>query len=102
MPIHEYPINEDPNPDLLCKRTNQEIEYVQEFAIRYLRPPTPPAPGDIIINQEPNIATSPAPPLIIRQQPPRPVTPEPLVIRECPPAPPCQIGRKIVTISGKR
>lgn len=102
VPIHEYAINEDPNPEFICKRTNQMIEYVQELAIRYLRPPTPPPPGDIVINQEPNVATPPAPPLILRQQPPRPVTPEPLVIRECPPAPPCQIGKKIITISGKR
>lgn len=46
--------------------------------------------------------TPPAPPLIIRQQPPRPPTPEPLVIREAPPQPPGQVGRKVITISGKR
>lgn len=70
--------------------------------MRYLRPPTPPAPGDIVITQEPNVVTPPAPPLVIRQQPARPTTPEPLVIREKPPAPPPQIGRKVITISGKR
>ena len=70
--------------------------------MRYLRPPTPPAPGEIIITQEPNYVPAPAPPLIIRQQPARPTTPEPLVIREAPPQPPTQIGRKIITISGKR
>ena len=52
------------------------------MAIRYLRPPTPPIPGDIIITQEANTLTAPAPPLVIRQQPPRPDTPEPVVIRE--------------------
>ena len=35
-------------------------------------------------------------------KPPRPVTPEPLVIREAPPPPPVQVGRKVITISGKR
>lgn len=46
--------------------------------------------------------TPPAPPLIIRQQPPRPPTPEPMVIREAPPQAPAQVGRKVITISGKR
>ena len=42
--------------------------------------------------------TPPAPPLVIRQQPPRPVTPEPLIIREAPPQPPRAIGRKLVGV----
>ncbi len=79
MAISEYLINEDSNPEIINKRTSQQIEYIQELAIRYLRPPTPPAPGEIIITQEANIATKPAPPLIIRQQPVRAETPEPLV-----------------------
>lgn len=44
----------------------------------------------------------PAPPLVIRQQPPRPCTPEPLVVREAPPKLPPAVGQKIITISGKR
>ena len=72
------------------------------MAVRYLRPPTPPAPGEIVITQEPNVLTPPAPPLVIRQQPPRPITPEPLVVREAPPPAPQPIGRKLITISGKR
>jgi hypothetical protein len=51
---------------------------------------------------EPNYATGPAPPLIIRQQPPRPATPEPLIVREAPPSPPRPVGSKRITISGKR
>jgi hypothetical protein len=102
VPLHEYEINEDLNPEVILKSSNHEIEYVQEMAIRYLRPPTPPEPGEIVINQLPNLVTPPAPPIIVRQQPPRPVTPEPCVIREAPPPPPPQIGRKIITISGKR
>jgi hypothetical protein len=46
---------------------------------------------------------SSAPPIILRQQPPRPETPEPLIIREIPPIPPpSNIGPKIITISGKK
>ena len=102
IPISEYSINEDPNPEVITKRSHQMLEYLQEIAIRYLRPPTPPAPGEIIITQEQNILTPPAPPLVIRQQPARPETPQPLVIREAPPQPPLPVGRKIISISGKR
>jgi hypothetical protein len=102
IPINQYKINEDSDPEVITKKSKQHIEYVQELAIRYLKPPTPPSPGEIIINQLPNVVPAPAPPLILRQQPPRPCTPEPLVIREAPPQPPEQVGRKVITISGKK
>lgn len=100
--INEYMINEDANPEVITKRIDRSIEYVQELAIRYLRPPTPPAPGEIVITMEANVPTGPAPPLIIRQQPARASTPEPLVVREAPPQPPSAVGTKRITISGKR
>jgi hypothetical protein len=99
--LDQYPINEDQNPDIIQKISNKQLIYTQEIAIRYLRPPTPPPPGDILIIQEKNIPVPPAPPIVLRQQPPRPDTPPPLVIREAPPKPPCQITKKLVTISGK-
>ena len=102
LPLDRYPVNEDNQPEVITKRSQQKLEYVQELAVRYLRPPTPPAPGEILITQEANELTPPAPPLIVRQQPARPATPEPLVIREAPPLPPPTIGRKLITISGKR
>ena len=102
IPISNYTINEDQEPEILKKKSQQKLEYIQELAIRYLKPPSPPSPGEIIIQQEPNICPNPAPPLIIRQQPARPLTPEPLVIREAPPELPEQIGKKIITISGKK
>jgi len=102
LSINEYVINEDANPEVIMKRVDRTIEYVQELAIRYLRPPTPPAPGDIVITMEANVVTGPAPPLIIRQQPARASTPEPLVVREAPPQPPPAVGTKRITISGKR
>ena len=100
-PLSEYPLNYDTTPEIIYKKPLQPIEYVQELAVRYLRPPTPPAPGEIIIRQEGNTLAPPAPPLVIRQQPPRPSTPEPLIIREAPPTPPNVVGRKVITISGK-
>jgi len=102
IPITEYLINEDSNPEVINKASSQQLEYVQELAIRYLRPPTPPAPGDIEIIAEANVLTPPAPPLIIRQQPARPETPEPQVIREAPPQPPKPVGAKRIVIPGRR
>ncbi|RNA40876.1 hypothetical protein BpHYR1_033626 [Brachionus plicatilis] len=102
IPISEYSINEDPQPKIIHKKNHQKIEYIQELAIRYLKPPSVPPPGDIIINQLPNEVSSPAPPIIIRQTPHRPTTPEPIVIREAPPTPPAPVSKKIITISGKR
>ena len=102
LSIDEYEINEDLNPQVIVKPVSQQLEYVQELAIRYLRPPTPPMAGEIIITQEPNIQCKPAPPLIIRQQPPRVATPEPLVVREVPPLPPPKIATKRIVISGKK
>jgi len=102
IPITQYQINEDANPEIIRKRTDQTLVYEQEVAVRYLRPPTPPPPGEILIKQEKNIPTPPAPPLVIRQQPPRPETPAPLIVREAPPRPPAAVGAKVITISGKR
>jgi len=51
LPIEQYQINEDPNPELITKIYEKNIEYVQELAVRYLRPPRAPTPGEIIIKQ---------------------------------------------------
>jgi hypothetical protein len=40
IPIEQYVINQDTNPEIITKRTTQQLEYLQELAIRYLRPPT--------------------------------------------------------------
>lgn len=102
IPLCNYEINQDQDPEIIRKKSDQKLEYIQELAIRYLRPATPPSPGEIIIQQQPDVLSSPAPPLIIRQQPARPSTPEPLVIREVPPKQPELVGKKIITISGKK
>ncbi len=44
----QYSVNEDSNPEVITKRSQQQLVYQQEVAIRYLRPPTPPAPGEKI------------------------------------------------------
>jgi hypothetical protein len=40
IPLTEYEINVDSEPEIITKKTSQKLEYVQELAIRYLRPPT--------------------------------------------------------------
>ena len=80
IPLSEYSINQDGEPQLITKKLGNHLEYIQELAVRYLRPPTPPPHGDIIITQQPNILIPPAPPIVIRQQPNRPCTPEPMGI----------------------
>ena len=36
--ISEYKIHEDTNPQIITKKVQRAVEYVQELAIRYLRP----------------------------------------------------------------
>jgi hypothetical protein len=92
-----YKINFDPNPQIIRKHASDAVTYKQEVAVRYLRPPTPPPPGPLIIKEVRNPALPAAPPIVIRQRPPRPATPPPLIIRERPPQPPPQLAPKLVT-----
>ena len=92
-----YKINFDPNPQIIRKHATDAVTYKQEVAVRYLRPPTPPPPGPLIIKEVRNPALPPAPPIVIRQRPPRPATPPPLIIRERPPQPPPQLAPKLIT-----
>lgn len=53
IPLNEYPINDDPCPDVIRKRAEVPcVNTTQDVTIRYLDPPTPPPPGDIIVQQE--------------------------------------------------
>ena len=49
--LKDYVINEDPHPEVIIKKIEVELEYVQELAVRYLRPPVLTPPGDILITQ---------------------------------------------------
>lgn len=99
--LEDYKINEDNDPEIVYKKSGEVLEYVQELAIRYMRPYSPEPPGDIIITQEADQQAPPAPPIIIRQQAERIDTPSPLVIREMPPTPPPFVARKVIKISGE-
>lgn len=102
LPIEDYKINDSKDFETIVKKPSERINYIQKLAVRYLRPPTPNAPGDIIIEEKPAKMISPAPPLIIRQQALRLKTPSPLIIRERPPQKPKVSKQKTIMISGKR
>ena len=94
--LTDYPIYNDPNPEIVLKSNGARIEYIQNMSIKYLRPSTPPSTGDIIINEEKNFATSEAPPIIIRQMAPRVQTPMNMIYREQPPIAPEFIQKKVL------
>ena len=79
MPINQYPINHDSNPYVIRKKS-KKVDQVQPVYIRYLKPPTPPEPGPLIIRQAANIPAVKAPPIFIRKVPPKPASLAPLVI----------------------
>jgi hypothetical protein len=82
IPLDKYPLNEDPNPIIINKKSNEIVVCEQKVTTLYLKPPTPPPLEPIIIKEEPPILTRSAPPLIIRQEPIKPKTPEPLVTNQ--------------------
>lgn len=45
VPLNEYKLNYDTNPRIIRKKVDRKINYIQDIAIRYLRPNTPSPPG---------------------------------------------------------
>lgn len=43
--VKNYPINVDPNPELIVRPNTQRLTYTQDIAVRYMKPNTPPPPG---------------------------------------------------------
>jgi len=101
LPLDQYKLNVDQNPHVIRRKAQEKVQYQQEIAVRYLKPPPPPRAGDIVIRQMANKQHAPAPPLIVRQQGPTAPTPQPLTIREAPPQPPQALAGKQITIPGK-
>ena len=95
------PLNVDPNPILIRKKPAAPVNYTQQVSVKFLQPPPPQQPGDIVITQQKDVQAAPAPPHLIRQRPPLPVKPAPLVVRERPPMPPAPIAPEHHVIPGK-
>ncbi|CAF1499135.1 unnamed protein product, partial [Didymodactylos carnosus] len=94
--VKNYPINVDPNPELIVRPNTQRLTYTHDVAVRYLRPPTPPPPGPIIIREIRAPPPPVAPPIILRQRPPPPRTPSPVIIRERPPNRPKSVPTTVI------
>lgn len=84
--FHDWPTAEP--PVIMNKPSLQNVVFKQPISVRFLKPPTPPPPGPVVIRERRPVPLPPLPPQIIRQRLPRARTPEPLVIRERPPTPP--------------
>ena len=95
------PLNQDPNPIVIRKKPAQPVNYTQQISVKFLQPPPPQQPGDIVITQQKDVQAAPAPPHLIRQKPPLPIKPAPLVVRERPPVPPAPIAPEHHVIPGK-
>ena len=98
---NSVPLNVDPNPVVINKKPLNKVHYKQNVSVKFLKPPTPAQPGDIVIKQEKDVQAPPAAPLLVRQKPPKPVKPPALIVREKPPRPPAPISPKFITIPGK-
>jgi hypothetical protein len=59
-------LNKDPNPVVIRKKP-APVQYTQNIAVRFLKPPPLPPQGRVIIKQEPDIILPPPPPLVIRK-----------------------------------
>jgi hypothetical protein len=73
IPLEQYRINDDQNPEVVRKRI-EKVRYQQEVAVRYLNPPQPQKPGDLIIREKQS-QIPPAPPVVLRQEGDRSQTP---------------------------
>jgi hypothetical protein len=101
VPLSEYKINIDPNPELVKLKYPKCIDRIEAKAVKFLRPPTPPPPGDIVITQLPDYQPPEAPPIIIRQLAEDHCDPKPKIIRERPPTPPEVLEPKNIYLPGK-
>ncbi|KAL7675148.1 hypothetical protein ACOME3_001414 [Neoechinorhynchus agilis] len=98
LPLNQYQVQNDPNPIIIKKQYTGAIpSRTQKIKVRYLRAPTPPPAGPIIVKEVREPMAAQPPPVIIKQKHPSPPTPPPLVLRERPPPMPSVIPPKIVT-----
>ena len=86
---------------MIRKHANHSYDQTQNISVRYLKPPMPTPPGDLIIREEANVQLPPAPPIIIRQQAAVLRAPPPKIFREKPPRPPAPVPTQTISIPGK-
>ena len=67
------PDNVDPQPLIVRKKPAAPVNYTQLVSVKFLQPPPPQQPGDIVISQQRDVQAAPVAPRLIRQRPPLPV-----------------------------
>ncbi|CAF1114019.1 unnamed protein product, partial [Didymodactylos carnosus] len=85
-------------PPLIIRKhlPNDLVTYKQNVSVRFLKPPTPPPPGPVIIREVRPPPPRPQSPIRYRQRPPPPPTPPPLFLREAPPPIPPRLPTQVV------
>ncbi|CAF1197365.1 unnamed protein product [Rotaria sordida] len=93
--IDNVKINRQP-PIVIRKKLPNNVTYKQNITVRYLKPPTPPPPGPLIIREVRPPPPPPQSPIQIRQRPPPCPSPPPLILRERPPPVPPRIPATVI------
>lgn len=62
-------INYDPNPEIIYRDNPDDVIYTQKVGVRYLKPPTPPPPGPILIREIQGTPPQDPPPLVVSTTP---------------------------------
>lgn len=61
--------NYDPHPEVVHRENSDNIIYTQRVGVRYLKPPTPPPPGPILIREIQPTPPNDPPPLVVSTTP---------------------------------
>ena len=101
IPLSQYKLNQDPNPEIINKKYDTKLQHKQTVTYKYLKPPSPAQPGDLVIKQENETLAPCPPPLIVRVSPTERKQAEKVIIREEPPKPPEKVQAQTLTIPGK-
>lgn len=54
LPLHQYRLNQDPNPLVITRKPPQKLLHNQTIAVKYLKPPALPPSGDIVLRKLPD------------------------------------------------
>ena len=67
--VTKIPLNFDPEPEVIYRDNPNKLVYVQKVGVRYLKPPTPPPPGPLVIREIASTPLQEPPPLIVSTTP---------------------------------
>jgi hypothetical protein len=67
--LARMPLNYDPEPEIIYRDNPNKVVYVQKVGVRYLKPPTPPPSGPIVIREIRSTPPQELPPFIVTTTP---------------------------------